>query len=152
MKQKQNLRYREQTDGRQGVGAGVEGRMEWEVGVSSRPSRIEWINNKILLYSTKNYIQCPMMNHTGKEYICVLVAQSCLTLCDPMKCSPPGSSVHGILQSRILEWVAISSTRVSSPLRDRTPVSCIASRFFTIWATRERIEVCNWITLLFNRK
>ena len=41
MKQKQNLRYREQTDGRQGVGAGVEGRMEWEVGVSSRPSRIE---------------------------------------------------------------------------------------------------------------
>ena len=40
--------------------------------------------------------------------VCVLVAQSCLTLCDPMDCSPPGSSVHGILQARILEWVAIS--------------------------------------------
>ena len=41
--------------------------------------------------------------------MCVLVTQSCLTLCDPMDCSPPGSSVHGILQARILEWVAISS-------------------------------------------
>ena len=42
------------------------------------------------------------------------VAQSCLTLCDPMDCSPLGSSVHGILQARILEWVAISSSRGSS--------------------------------------
>ena len=41
-------------------------------------------------------------------YVCVLVAQSCLTLCDPMDCSPPGSSVHGILQAGILAWVAIS--------------------------------------------
>ena len=40
--------------------------------------------------------------------VCVLVAQSCLTLCDPMDCSLPGSSVHGILQARILEWVAFS--------------------------------------------
>ena len=45
---------------------------------------------------------------------CVLVAQSCPTLCDPMDCSPPGSSVHGILQARILEWVAISFSRGSS--------------------------------------
>ena len=44
----------------------------------------------------------------------VLVAQSCPTLCDPMDCSPPGSSVHGVLQTRILEWVAISSSRGSS--------------------------------------
>ena len=43
--------------------------------------------------------------------LCVLVTQSCPTLCDPMACSPPGSSVHGILQARILEWVAISSFR-----------------------------------------
>ena len=43
--------------------------------------------------------------------LCVIVTQSCLTLCDPMDCSPPGSSVHGILQERILEWVAISSSR-----------------------------------------
>ena len=47
--------------------------------------------------------------------------QSCSTLCDPMDWSPPGSSVHGMLQARILEWVAISSSRGSSPPRDRTP-------------------------------
>ena len=52
-------------------------------------------------------------------------AQSCLTLCDPMGCSWPGSSVHGILQERILEWVAISFSRRSSQPRDRTLVSCI---------------------------
>ena len=67
----------------------------------------------------------------------VLVAQSCLTLCDPMDCSPPGSSVHGILQARILEWVAIPFSMVSSRRRDRTQVSLIAGRFFTIWDTRE---------------
>ena len=59
------------------------------------------------------------------------VAQSCLTLCDPVDCSPPGSSIHGILQARILEWVAISFSRGSSQPRDRTQVSCIASGFFT---------------------
>ena len=46
--------------------------------------------------------------------VCVCVAQSCLTLCDSMDCSPPGSSVHGILQARILEWVATSFSRGSS--------------------------------------
>ena len=67
----------------------------------------------------------------------VLVAQSCLTLCDPMYWSLPASSVHGILQARILEWVAISLSRGSSWPRDWTWVSHIAGRFFTIWATRE---------------
>ena len=62
----------------------------------------------------------------------VLVTQACLTLCNPIDCSPPGSSVHGILQARILEWVAISFFKGSSQLRDRTWVSCIAGRFFTI--------------------
>ena len=61
-----------------------------------------------------------------------LVTQWCPTLCDPMDCSPPGSSVHGILQARILEWVAMSSSRGSSHARDRTQVSCIAGGFFTI--------------------
>ena len=51
--------------------------------------------------------------------------QSCLTLCDPMDCSPPDSSVHGILQTTILEWVAIPSSRGSSQPRDRTRISCI---------------------------
>ena len=60
------------------------------------------------------------------------VAQSCPTLCNPMDCSLPGSSVHGIFQARILEWVAISFSRGSSQPRDQTPVSCIAGRRFTI--------------------
>ena len=66
-----------------------------------------------------------------------VVAQLCLTLCDPMDCSPLGYSVHGIIQARILEWVAIPFSRRSSQPRDRTQVSCIAGRFFTVWATRE---------------
>ena len=59
-----------------------------------------------------------------------LVTQSCLTLCDPMDCSPPGSSVHGILQARILECIAIPFSRGSSQPRDRTQVSCIAGRLY----------------------
>ena len=69
--------------------------------------------------------------------VCVLVAQLCLTLCEPTDCSPPGSLDHGILPARILEWVAIPFSRVSSQSRDQTCVSCIAGRFFTIWATGE---------------
>ena len=65
------------------------------------------------------------------------VAQSCLTLCYPMDCSLPGSSVHGIFQARILEWVAISFSRRSSQPRDQTQVSCVVGRCFTIWATGE---------------
>ena len=64
------------------------------------------------------------------------VAQSCLTLCNPMDCSLPGSS-HGIFQAKVLEWVAISFSRVSSPPRDRTRVSLIVGRYFTISATRQ---------------
>ena len=60
----------------------------------------------------------------------VLVAQSCLILCDPMDCSPPGSSVREIFQARILEWVAMSFSRGSSQPRDGTQVSCTAGRFF----------------------
>ena len=60
----------------------------------------------------------------------VSVTQLCPTLCDPMDCSPPGSSVHGVLQARILEWVAISFSRGSSWPRDWTWVSRIAGRFF----------------------
>ena len=65
----------------------------------------------------------------------VLVTQSCPTLCNAMDCSPPGSSVLGILQARILEWVAISSSRGSSWTTDWTKVSHNAGRFLTIWAT-----------------
>ena len=87
----------------------------------------------------------------------VNVAQSCLTLCDPMDCSLPGSSIHGIFQARKLEWVTISFSRRSSQPRDRTQVSCLVGRRFTIWATgevtlgKERINGtwswggCKWI-------
>ena len=66
-----------------------------------------------------------------------LVAKSCLTLYDPMGCSPPGSSVHVIFQGRILEWVVTSFYREFSPPTDWTWASWIAGRFFTNWATRE---------------
>ena len=65
---------------------------------------------------------------------CCLVPMSCLTLCDSTNCSPPGSSVPGISQARILEWVAISFSRGSSQPRNQTQVSCvscIAGGFFT---------------------
>ena len=91
----------------------------------------------------------------------VKVAQLCLPLCDPMDCSPPGSSIHGIFQARLLEWVAIAfsawtiyivpgipqarilewvafpSSRGSSQPTDQTQVPCIAGGFLTSWAIRE---------------
>ena len=68
-------------------------------------------------------------------------------LFDPMDCSPPGSSVHGILQARMLEWVAISFSRGSSQSRDQTQVSCIAGRHFTLWTTFSTYLI--WSTLYF---
>ena len=68
---------------------------------------------------------------------CAKLLQSCLTLYDPIDCSPPGSSVHGIFQARILECVGISFSRESSQPRDRTRGSRIVDRCFTVWATRK---------------
>ena len=71
------------------------------------------------------------LSHQGSpdtEWMWSEVTQSCPTLCDPLDCSPPGSSLHGILQTRILEWIAISFSRGSSWPRDRTRVSCTAGR------------------------
>ena len=75
------------------------------------------------------------------------VTQSCLTLCDPMDCSPPGFSIHGIFQALVLEWVAISFSRGSSQPRDWTQVSHIAGRGFTIWATRESVKANSRTTI-----
>ena len=61
--------------------------------------------------------------------VCAKSLQSCPTLCDPMDCSPPGSSVHGTLQARILEWVATPSSRGSTQPRDQSCISCIAGGF-----------------------
>ena len=78
-----------------------------------------------------------LMQETARWSHCmyVKVAQSCLTLCDPMD-----YTVNEILQARILEWETVSSSRGSSQPRDRTQVSCIAGRFFTSWTTREAQE------------
>ena len=71
----------------------------------------------------------------------VLVTQLCPTLCSPRDCSPPGSSVHGILQARILEWVAIPFSRGSSQPRDQSRVYCIASKVFTVWTIKEALAI-----------
>ena len=86
-------------------------------------------------------MECKIMFavHLILHNVCVLVAQSCLALCDAIDCGPPGSSVHGISQARILEWVVIFFSRGSSQTRDQTQVSHIAGRFFTDWATREAL-------------
>ena len=79
--------------------------------------------------------------------------RSCLTLCNPVDCSPPGSSVGGTLQARILEWAAISFFRGSSWPRNWTQVSFIAGRFFNIWCPRYKArhkKIClshiSWIS------
>ena len=97
---------------------------------------------------------------TGKPIVVtVLVTQLRPTLCDPTGCSLPGSSVYGILQARILEWIVIPFSRGSFQSRNWAQVSCVAGRFFTVWATgkiRKTIDLTIWtfvsktISLLFN--
>ena len=72
-----------------------------------------------------------LLASSGWRLVKVKVTQSCPTLCDPI-----GYTVHGILQARILEWVAFPFSRGSSQPRDQTQVSCIAGGFFTSWTTR----------------
>ena len=85
------------------------------------------------------------------------VTQPCPTLCDPVGWSPPGSSVHGILQARTLEWVAVPFSSGSSRPRNQTRISWIADRFFTSWATKEVLcaheesQSLKWILLTFSR-
>ena len=90
---------------------------------------------EIFLGSTCHFVPAPSSSPTcplkGKEKESE-VAQSCPTLCDPMDCSLPGPSIHGIFQARVLEWVAISFSRGSSRLRDQTQVSHVAGRHFTV--------------------
>ena len=73
----------------------------------------------------------------------VEAAPLCLTFCYCTDCSLLGSSVHGILQARILEWIPVLLSRGSSQPRDWTQVSCIVGKFFTIWATRKPVTQLN---------
>ena len=85
--------------------------------------------------------------------VCVCVcsaAQSCLNLCDPMDCSPPGSSVDGIFQARTLEWVAISSSGGSSQPRNQTRVSCISCIGRPVVPPGKPMCVCVCVCVCFN--
>ena len=110
------------------------------------------LKNMMVIRGTKGYSsRCPLLHlccvtatkapcegqgHSPHQY--ELATQSCPTLCDPMDCSPPGSSIHGLLQTRILEWAATPSSRGSS--RPRDGAWGTAGRFFTIWGTREGVQ------------
>ena len=93
-------------------------------------------------------------SHKLFDKYCVLRAvrslQLCLTLCDPMDCSLPGSFVHGISKARILEWVAIFYSKGSSRPRDQTHVSCVSCGFFTtefmIWSTKSTLLKSNQLS------
>ena len=78
----------------------------------------------------------------------VLITQLCLTLCYPMDCSLTGSSVHGIFQTSILEWVAIPFSRGTFWPRDQPQVPCIAGRFFTIWAKVRVAQKMTWLVFM----
>ena len=101
---------------------------------------------KIYLTMEEKYLLELMIN--WNMFVCCEVAQLSPTLCDPMDCNLSGSSIHGIFQVRILEWIAISFSRRSSWPRDWTQVSCIVGRClcFTIWAIREvcKLEYVRW--------
>ena len=73
-----------------------------------------------IVEETQSYHGGPSLHMDGSSGVVVLVPQSCPTLCDPMDCSLPDSSVHGILQARIQEWVALPFSRGSSRPRDQT--------------------------------
>ena len=92
----------------------------------------------------------PLVLYWQKRKRKVLVTQSCPMLCDPMDCGPPGSSVHGVLQGRILEWIAMPFSRESSQPRNQMWASHTAGRLFTVWATRVALKLwyCNYDILL----
>ena len=87
----------------------------------------------VVHYTLSTYLSCNW-KFVPFDHACVLSCFSNIQLCDPVDCSLPGSSVHGILQARMLEWVAMPSSRGSSWPRDQTHISCgscFASEFFT---------------------
>ena len=92
-------------------------------------------NKKDHAWGYRDYLNMDHILHGGR-----LVTKSCLTF-HFMDCIPPGSNIHGILQARILEWVAISFSRGSSQARNWTRVSCIAGRVFTNWVTNIQILI-----------
>ena len=114
----------------------------WVVQSPSTPSFCSRINHWLLSLFSFNWIivdlqYCVSFRWVAKGFSYFLVTKLCLTLCDRMDYYLPGSSVHGILQARILEWAAISFSRGSSCSRDWTWVSCIGRQILYHWAIRE---------------
>ena len=115
----------------------------------SVPSLSTWISDPSHCHRTEDGVSVlghlssphfPAFYLTLTSFAVCSVTQWCLTLCNPLDCSPPGSSVHGISQARILEWVAISSSKGSSRPSDRphvSYVSWVAGRFFICWVIGE---------------
>ena len=107
-----------------------------KIKIITLPDRYIWTQS--LLHILEFYISTDSIKHEVKIFVKVLVTQSYPTLyVIPMDCSLSGSSVHGILQAWMLEWIAIPFFKGSPRPRDQTWVYFIAGRFFTIWATRE---------------
>ena len=106
-------------------------RLHWQVNSLplAPPGKLKYFQLYLLIFHSKIYSLSLGNSNLTAAAAAAKSLQSCLTPCDPMDCSPPGSSVHGILQTRILEWVAMPSSRGSSQPRDWTQVSCIAGGF-----------------------
>ena len=110
----------------------------WEAGwppLASPSSTRDRSSGELLQRHHHHQQKCVSVGPTHAR-VCTKSLQSCLTFRDTRDCSPPGSSVPGILQARILEWVVISSSRGSCWPRDQSQVYCITGRFFTIRAIR----------------
>ena len=95
------------------------------------------------------WILCHWATWEALIYPLKVEVKSCPTLRDPMDCSLPGSSAHGIFQARVLEWLAISFSRGSSQPMDQTQVSHIVGRCFTVWATREVLKSTHYSVPIF---
>ena len=113
-------------------------REAWHSTIHKVAKSQKWLSDWTELNWTE-VIQLYIYSFLVSLFICyhAKLLQSCPTLYDPMDCSLPGSSVHGIFLAIFLEWITISFSRGSSRPRDRTQVSHIVDRRFTVWATRE---------------
>ena len=123
--------------------------LAWKISWTEKPGGLQSMGSQRVRHDWRDSRQHNLPPYSGiyftqflnHEDMVVVVAQLCLTLCGPMDCSPLGFSVHEISQARILGWVAISFSRVSSWPRDRTHVSCIDRQILYHWATREALGV-----------
>ena len=108
-----------------------------EIKLSPRTLRCFWTSCQVRVLG----VHWALLSPTQRSVVTPMPLCKCYPW-RPHGFSPPGSSVHGLLQARILQWVAISFSRGSSQLRGRTPVSYVAGRFFTVWATRQGLGLC----------